>query len=110
MLLSAVLDLTHVSPASTTQRDPAPPRVTPVTSTATVRGGQNPLVHTRPTHRTVAKPPHHHRHHRAARAATPPATTTPTTTTSTSGPAPTYPAGAVYLPEPSPVGVVLPAP
>jgi hypothetical protein len=112
MLLSAVLDLTHVSPASTTQRDPATPAVTPVTNTATGRGGQNPLVHTRSTHRTVKKPTpiHHHRHHRAVRAATPPATIPPATTSASTTPAPTYPAGAVYLPEPSPVGVVLPAP
>jgi hypothetical protein len=110
VLLSAVLDLVHVSPASTTQRDPATPAVTPVTNTATVPGGQNPLVHTRPTHRPVTKPPHHHRHPRAVRAATPPAPTTTTPTTSTSSPAPTHPAGAVYLPEPSPVGVVLPDP
>ena len=108
VLLSAVLDLTQVSPASTTPRDPAAPPVTPVTSPGAVRGGQNPLVHTRPTHRVVAKPRPHHRHHRVVRAVTPPATTPATTSTST--PAPTYPAGAVYLPEPSPVGVVLPAP
>jgi hypothetical protein len=107
MLLSAVLDLTHVSPASTTRRDPATPAVTPVTNTVAARGGQKPLVHTRPTHRTVAKPPHHHRRHRAVPSA-PPAVTPSTSSPST--PAPTYPAGAVYLPQPSPVGVVLPAP
>ena len=107
LALATVLDLAHVSPASTTQRDPATPPVTPVTTTAPVRGGQNPLVHTRPTHRAGVKPAHHHRHHRTVRSATAPATTPPA---APSSPAPTYPAGAVYLPEPSPVGVVLPAP
>ncbi|MEP6640607.1 MAG: hypothetical protein ABJB93_01745 [Gaiellales bacterium] len=105
--LSALLDLAHVTPASTAQRDPETPTVTPVTNTAAGRGGQNPLVHTRPTHRTVAKPPHAHRRHRSVPPAPPPATPS---TPSPSTPAPTYPAGAVYLPEPSPVGVVLPAP
>jgi hypothetical protein len=112
LALSGLVNAAHMRTASPTQRDPVPPVVTPVTSTEAVRGGQNPLVHKRPTHRSVARPPHVHRRHRAVRAVTPAPTTpastptsSPTTTTTT-----TYPAGAVYLPEPSPVGVVLPAP
>jgi hypothetical protein len=110
LALSAVLDAAHLSPASTTQRDPVTPAVTPVTSTATVPGGPDPLVHTRPAHRSVAKPPHRHRRHRVVRVARPTATTPTSTSTSAPTPPTTYPAGAVYLPDPSPVGVVLPAP
>jgi hypothetical protein len=108
LALSGLVNAAHLRTASPTQRDPVTPVVTPVTSTAAGRGGQNPLVHTRPTHRSVARPPHAHRRHRAVRAVTPAPATPASIPTST--PTTTYPAGAVYLPEPSPVGVVLPAP
>jgi hypothetical protein len=109
ILLSAVLDLTHVTPPSSkTQTDPSTPAVTPVVGHTATRGGQNPLVHTRPIHRTAAKPKPVHHHHHAAPATTPAASTStstppPATTTTSTG-------GAVYLPQPSPTGVVLPAP
>jgi hypothetical protein len=104
--LSALLNVAHLSSDSATRRDPVTPAVTPVASAVAARGRQNPLVHTRPTHRTVARPAHTHRRHRTVRAATPAATTS----TSTPAPPTTSTGGAVYLPEPSPVGVVLPAP
>jgi hypothetical protein len=106
--LSTLLDGAHLSTASTTRHDPVTPAVTPVASAVAARGGQNPRVHTRPANRRVAKPAHAHRRRRAVRA------TTPAAATSTSPPAPTSTSattgGAVYLPDPSPVGVVLPAP
>jgi hypothetical protein len=102
---------THPSPASTKRDSPVAPAVTPVAPTTTrpsvQRENQKPAVHARPKHHSRPKPARHHRRHSSP--ATSPTTTT-ATTSPPSAPTTTSTGGAVYLPTPSPVGVLLPAP